>query len=567
MACLLAAAAFWTAPVAGADAPDNATCLGCHGNEGFSGPGAGGKERSLHVSKERFDKSVHAKRNCVDCHTDITEIPHGNIPAQGSPARAEARRNIPKLCGTCHAKELDAYSKSVHGREVMEKGSPSAAVCSSCHSPHAVQDPAQDQARIAITKNCGTCHADRLKTYQETYHGQINALGYAHTAKCFDCHGSHGIQRVGDPASTVHRKNRLETCRQCHVNATEGFTTFEPHGNARDFAHFPLIWMAQKFMIGLLAGTFAFFWTHTALWFYREYRERQQRKPRPLVATEAVLQGKGKYVRRWGGLWRAAHLAFALSLMTLTLTGMPIFYAESTWAPIVMHLLGGPQTAAIIHRTAAVCFAAIFFGHLLYVVARIAASWKTFKWFGPNSLIPNLQDLKDVVAMFLWFLGKAPRPVFDRWTYWEKFDYWAPFWGVTIIGVSGLMLWLPNLTAAILPGWVFNIAAIFHGEEAFLAVVFLFTVHFFNNHFRPDKFPLDIVMFTGAMTLEDFRHEHGVEYQRLVDTGQLDKYLVDAPSVPMTLASRILGTVLIIVGLTLLIFVLAGFLEGMMTGH
>ena len=107
--------------------------------------------------------------------------------------------------------------------------------------------------------------------------------------------------------------------------------------------------------------------------------------------------------------------------------------------------------------------------------------------------------------MFKWFFGMGPRPVFDRWTYWEKFDYWAPFWGVTIIGVSGLMLWLPGVFGAFLPGWVFNVATIFHGEEAFLAVVFLFTVHFFNNHFRPDKFPLDVVMFTGTVPLDEFK--------------------------------------------------------------
>ena len=73
---------------------------------------------------------------------------------------------------------------------------------------------------------------------------------------------------------------------------------------------------------------------------------------------------------------------------------------------------------------------------------------------------------------------------------------------------------------------MFNVAAIFHGEEAFLAVVFLFTVHFFNNHFRPDKFPLDVVMFTGTLPLEEFKHEHTVEYKRLVDSGELEKYLV-----------------------------------------
>jgi hypothetical protein len=89
--------------------------------------------------------------------------------------------------------------------------------------------------------------------------------------------------------------------------------------------------------------------------------------------------------------------------------------------------------------------------------------------------------------------------------------------------------------------------------------VFLFTVHFFNNHFRPDKFPLDIVMFTGSMPLEEFRKEHTVEYDRLVKTGQLEKYLVEAPSQPMTLASKILGFTLILCGLILLVMVATGF--------
>ena len=92
-----------------------------------------------------------------------------------------------------------------------------------------------------------------------------------------------------------------------------------------------------------------------------------------------------------------------------------------------------------------------------------------------------------------------------------------------------------------------------------LAAVFLFTVHFFNNHFRPDKFPLDIVMFTGAVPLEEFRREHALEYQRLVDSGQLDRHLVEAPSRAMTLGSKVLGFALIAFGLLLLVLVIAGF--------
>ena len=113
---------------------------------------------------------------------------------------------------------------------------------------------------------------------------------------------------------------------------------------------------------------------------------------------------------------------------------------------------------------------------------------------------------------------------------------------------------------SVLPGWVFNVATLVHGEEAFLAAVFLFSVHFFNVHFRPDKFPQDIVMFTGAMPLEEFRHEHTVEYRRLVENGELEKYLVEAPSAPMTIFSKFLGATLIFIGLTLLVLVLNGFL-------
>ena len=509
--------------------------------------------KSIHARPNREDQS-RTNATCYNCHQ-----PHYIYP-KGSDERAEWRLSVPNVCGKCHTKEREQYATSVHGKAVLNDKNPVAAICSDCHTTHDVEDPAKDSAKLVITKNCGGCHAESLKTYTETYHGQVNTLGYAHTAKCFDCHGSHGIQRVDDPKSSIHPDNRLKTCQKCHEGATQGFTTFEPHGTTNDFGRYPYIWIASKFMLQLLAGTFAFFWTHTALWFYREYKERKERKSRPHVKTDELLEGKykGKHYQRFPLVWRIGHLTFALSLMILTLTGMSVLYADTNWAPVVMNWLGGPKVAAVIHRTFAVLFAIVFFVQLIYMVIRIARNWRTFDWFGPNSLVPRWQDLWDILAMFKWFFGLGPRPVFDRWTYWEKFDYWAPFWGVTIIGFTGLMLWVPNVTAAFLPGWTFNVATIFHGEEALLAALFLFTVHFFNNHFRPDKFPLDVVMFTGTMRLEEFKHEHTVEYNRLVATGELEKFLVDAPSEPMTTGSKILGFTLIAFGLLLLVFVLIG---------
>jgi cytochrome b subunit of formate dehydrogenase len=165
-----------------------------------------------------------------------------------------------------------------------------------------------------------------------------------------------------------------------------------------------------------------------------------------------------------------------------------------------------------------------------------------------------------MIGMFKWFMGLGPRPTLERWTYWEKFDYWAVFWGMAIIGGSGMTLAFPHVVASVLPGWVFNVAMVVHGEEAFLAAVFLFTVHFFNNHFRPDKLPPpDVVMFTGVQSLEEFKHEHTAQYVRLVETGELKNYLVDAPSAPFTLGSKVLGLVLLAIGLTILVLVAIGF--------
>ena len=509
---------------------------------------------SIHARPSRADQS-RTNATCYNCHDAHY------VYKKGSPERAEWHISIPNACGTCHTKERAEYEKSVHGDEVIWKRNGKAAVCSDCHTTHDVASPKLDSARLVITQNCGNCHAESFKSYTGTYHGQVNKLGYAYTAKCYNCHGSHGIQRTADPQSKVHVDNRLATCKQCHQDATAGFVTFQPHGHPGDFSRYPEIWLAFQFMLGLLAGTFAFFWTHTALWFYREYQDRKARKGRPHVVGVDIPQGReSKYFRRFSPWWRLGHLLFAVSLMMLTLTGMTVFYADSAWAPVIVRFLGGPQAAGLIHRFFAVVFAAVFIIHLIVMMFSIGKQARTFNWFGPNSLIPNLQDLTDIIAMFKWFLGQGPRPVFDRWTYWEKFDYWAPFWGVTIIGVSGVMLWFPAVFAKFLPGWVFNVATIFHGEEALLAALFLFTVHFFNNHFRPDKFPLDVVMFTGAVPLEEFAREHTVQYKRLLESGELDKHLVDAPSAPMTRGSRILGFTLIAFGLILLAMVVTGFL-------
>ena len=160
-----------------------------------------------------------------------------------------------------------------------------------------------------------------------------------------------------------------------------------------------------------------------------------------------------------------------------------------------------------------------------------------------------------------WFLGRGERPRFERFTYWEKFDYWAVFWGMGIIGGSGLILWAPKFWARFLPGDLFNVALLVHGEEALLAVVFIFTIHFFNGHLRPEKFPMDTVIFTGVLPLEELKHERPAEYERLVAEGGVERLASPAPTADRVRKSRIVGTIAVSLGLLLVAFTLIALLS------
>jgi cytochrome b subunit of formate dehydrogenase len=245
-----------------------------------------------------------------------------------------------------------------------------------------------------------------------------------------------------------------------------------------------------------------------------------------------------RYYRRFTATERIMHVFLMISFLGCALSGLPLLFASQPWAATLAHLLGGFHSAGIIHRVCAFAMVVLFAGHVAHVAYRALAGGGLLKaLWGPDSLVPQPQDAIDMYGNIKWFVGLGPRPQFGRWTYWEKFDYWAVFWGMLIIGGSGLLLWFPLFFAKFLPGWVFNLATLVHGEEALLAVGFIFTIHFFNGHLRPRKFPMDTVIFTGRVSEEEMKDERAVEYERLRREGRLAAH--EAP--PPTLESRAFG--------------------------
>jgi cytochrome b subunit of formate dehydrogenase len=265
-----------------------------------------------------------------------------------------------------------------------------------------------------------------------------------------------------------------------------------------------------------------------------------------------------KQFLRFSRLNRILHIVMIVSFISLALTGMTLKFSYTSWAAMLSHLLGGFETAGYIHRLAAVFMIGVFVAHIVDLVRKKQkeyGSWHSLL-FGPDTMLFTKKDLTDFIGSIRWFVGRGSRPQYGRWTYWEKFDYFAVFWGITVIGSTGLMLWFPEFFTNFIPGWFLNVATIIHSDEALLAVGFIFTIHFFNTHLRPEKFPMDIVVFTGRMSLEEFKQDKPAEYDTLVKNGELEKYLVENYPPIVIKAVRFFGWIALFVGFCIVVWII-----------
>jgi len=520
------------------------TCAKCHSNPGLTRE----YEMKYPQAASQYMDSIHGRAllkmglivapSCNDCH-GVHNIKRG--VDRDSPIN---HANVAKTCGKCHVGVEETYDGSVHG-QLLARGDKRGPVCTDCHTAHEIQNPEGNNFKAISDQRCGRCHADRLTHYRETYHGKAVALGKPNAAPavaaCYDCHGHHDVLPPSNPASHLSPANIVATCEKCHPGATMGFTGYKPHANPLDKANYPGLHSVFIAMTGLLVGVFSFFGLHTIVWLFRavylylhDSKKFREAKIRAQVDDE--------WFTRFVPFERFLHFLVVTSFLLLVITGMPLKFYYTDWAKVMFSVIGGPETARTLHRFAAlVTF--LYFG--LHVASLAGKAWKgrgslrdpasgrlrpRRLWqvlFGPDSMMPTWQDWKDFVAHNKWFFGKGPKPQFDRWTYWEKFDYFAVFWGIAVIGSTGLMLWFPEFFTRFIPGWFLNVATIIHSDEALLAVGFIFTVHFFNTHLRPEKFPMDIVVFTGRMTLNELKEDKPAEYEALVKSGKLDEYLVE----------------------------------------
>ncbi len=511
------------------------TCGGCHKNPevakelGIKRPHAVQFYLDSLHGKALVQNGLLAAPTCTDCHSSSHEIRRASDPLS-----TVNRNNIPQTCGRCHIGPMGEYALGIHGKKLAE-GNQKAPVCSDCHTAHQIVGPT-GKFKLASDALCGKCHLPRLRQYLQTYHGRAHDLGSQSVAACFDCHGTHTILPASDPNSTLSVGNRLTTCQKCHADATAQFTSYRAHADYRDRQHYPVLYWAFVIMTGLIVGTFGLWGLHTLFWIsrtlvvYFKYPAEFLEKKR-YVRDEC----QGKLYTRFRPVDRFCHFLIIISFLILVSTGMPLKFHDSAWAKAMFNLLGGAHVAARLHRFGAILSLTYLTIHLSSLIGPVRRRWASFRdergkfrirsllrfIFGPDSPMPNFDDLRDIRDHSRWFIGRGPKPKFDRFTYWEKFDYFAELWGSAFIGISGLVMWFPVLVSHFLPGWVVNLAQIIHSQEALLAAGFILTFHFFNSHFRLEKFPLDTVMFSGRITEAEMRHERARQFERLAAVGRL----------------------------------------------
>ncbi len=269
-----------------------------------------------------------------------------------------------------------------------------------------------------------------------------------------------------------------------------------------------------------------------------------------------------RYYSRFSIAQRYLHGIVMGTFLGLALTGMTLRFSDFHLAVAFARSVGGFSAILFFHKFCAVLLTMAFLLHLGDIAYRGIGKGQWGIFWGTDSMVPQFKDFKDLYHHFRWFLWLGPKPKFGRFAYWEKFDYWAVFWGMAIIGISGYAMWFAAFFGKFVPGSWLNVALLIHGEEALLAVWFIFTIHFFNTHLRPGSFPMDLVIFTGRLTEKELKEKHPAEYQRLLETGHLQARQADAPPHWLKNFGRLVGVAVITTGFVLLWLTLAAFFRG-----
>lgn len=453
---------------------------------------------------------------CTDCH-GAHEVLGAN--EQKSPI---FKFNIPATCGKCHGDVTKVYADSVHGKAAA-RGNSQTPVCTDCHGIHNIKshiDPASSVAAQNIARTaCGQCHGNvrmmrefglssqRIRSYEDSYHGLAKKLGSDEAANCASCHGVHNIRSKDDRQSMIHPANLTQTCGKCHPGASVKFSQGRVHLEAlppgeASTGDKVLNWVTLLYVPLILITLGGMAMHNLIIWIHKARRARKD-------PTRTVV--------RMNKVQRIQHIILLTSFFALVITGFALAWPDSLFGVIS----GGEEVRRVIHRVAAVVMLLLGLYHVYYMIFTKEGrqGLKDF-WFG-------LKDARDVVGVMKYNLGLSKEhPKMGRFTYAEKAEYWALVWGTIVMGITGLMLWFEVQVSSWLglPRWWVDVALLIHYYEAILATLAIIIWHLYAVIFDPDVYPVNWAWYDGKMREGHFRHEHEAEWEKMKkESGKSDK--------------------------------------------
>ena len=478
------------------------TCGACHGQKFVMA--SSGVSSAPYTS---YQESVHGKAVasgsgaaavCTDCHGK-----HDILSAL-DPKSPISKFNVPATCAQCHDNIKQEFVQSIHG-QALARGNWQAPVCTDCHGIHTIKAPTDPKSAVAtanVQNTCGACHAsvklsaefgvagNRVSTYLSSYHGMASKVGSSTVANCASCHGIHNILPSSDPHSTINHANLARTCGQCHPGANDKFIASKVHldGAQKADVGSKVINYIRRFYIWMIVAVIGGMVLHNLIIFRKKLILHRIGQPR-LLFRMTLAQ-------------RIQHLVLLTSFLTLVLTGFALRY-PSSWLAIAFI---NEAVRSIIHRIAGVVLIAVSLFHIVYL-ARTRDGRQLFK-----DMLPDWKDVTDVRDAFRYYLGYSEqRPLFRRFGYAEKAEYWALVWGVFVMAATGLIAWFKLGVGKLVPGWWVDVALTIHWYEAILATLAIVVWHFYSVIFDPEAYPMNWAWFDGKMSIEHYQHEHPLD--------------------------------------------------------
>ena len=450
---------------------------------------------------------------CKDCH----DSPLFRPVAIGKKVRAGVAEHAITRCKMCH--EDENFTRYFYSHVTTRL--------------HKARDPRE------VVTMCAECHADPafaerhglpdvVSSYLETYHGKAVLLGSARAPDCLDCHAGqksvHAMHANADPRSSVHPQNRSVTCNgeDCHPAAAPALASFHAHATRNARTH-PLEFVVGLFFVVATLGILLPILTLNVLALIRELlpshqAEREIERLTAAAEKKAALEGG---LLRFAGVQRLQHAFLVTVFVILCLTGFPMKFPQAKWSPVIYDLFGGIGGAPIVHRIAGVSLLAGFAFHVILILVNVRRSLSRQGQHGVRAwimavaalpMIPKPQDLKQLIAFAKYALFLSPeRPHYGRFSWKEKLEYLGLFWGIPLLGVTGILLWAESLSSHLFPGWVLNVAYLAHTYESLLAVAHISLVHIPGVLGRPGVSPLSSMVINGKISPRALAEEHGGE--------------------------------------------------------